>query len=176
MGAFITRRLLLTAGIVFLISLVAVGTAIAQTNRPQVFLAHLSGEQEAEPVDTRARGLAHFHLNHDGDELRYTLIVANIEDVFASHIHLEASNGPVVVWLYPPDGPPGDQIDGRFSGVLAKGTITADDLVGPLEKGSLDDLLDEMRSGNAFVNVHTEANPGGEIAGPVKFLNSRAAR
>jgi hypothetical protein len=53
-------------------------------------------------------------------------------------------------------------------GLLAEGTITAADLVGPLAGMSIDDLLAEMRAGNAYVNVHSEANPGGEIRGQIQ--------
>jgi hypothetical protein len=85
-----------------------------------------------------------------------------------AHIHLgsPADVGPVVAWLYP-DGPPPQLIPGRFSGVLAEGTITSDDLVGPLAGHSLEHLLDQMRAGNTYVNVHTLTFPPGEIAGSI---------
>ena len=51
--------------------------------------------------------------------------------------------------------------------MLATGVITADDLVGPLDGADLSDLIEEMRSGNTYVNVHTEAFGGGEIRGQI---------
>lgn len=132
------------------------------------FRAHLAGENEVPPVDTLARGQSIFQLHRDGMALDYKLIVANIEDVLMAHIHVGGPdvNGPVAVWLYP-DGPPPELIEGRFDGVLAEGTITTDDLVGPLDDGQLSDLLAMMRAGNTYVNVHTEANPAGEIRGQI---------
>lgn len=142
------------------------GTAVLAAP-PRNFTAPLSGDQEAVPVDTNARGVAHFQLAADGSQISYRVNVANIHDVVAAHIHLGASNGPVVAWLYPNDGPPGALIEGRVSGRLATGTLTADNLVGPLADAELDALVDEIVAGNAFVNVHTVAHPGGEIAGAV---------
>lgn len=135
----------------------------------QSFRAHLSGDEEVPAVDTRATGQTVFRLSKDGAELSYRLIVANIEDVMMAHIHLAPAgeNGAVAVWLYP-DGPPPQLIEGRVSGVLATGTITEADLVGPLAGGTMEDLVAELREGGAYVNVHTVANPGGEVRGQIE--------
>jgi hypothetical protein len=132
------------------------------------FRAHLSGDQEVPPVETRATGQAIFQLSKDGTELSYRLIVANIENVTQAHIHLgpAGTNGPVVAWLYP-SGPPPQLIPGRSSGVLATGVITADNLVGPLANASLSDLIDAMAAGNTYVNVHTSQFPPGEVRGQI---------
>ncbi|AHM59648.1 CHRD domain-containing protein [Flammeovirgaceae bacterium 311] len=100
--------------------------------------AHLGGDQEVPVAETKATGQAIFQLSKDGTELSYKLIVANIENLRMAHIHVApvGSNGVVVVWLYP-DGPPPMPIPGRFSGILAQGTITADDLIGSLAGASL---------------------------------------
>lgn len=156
---------------------VALALAIATTvalAAPLNFRTHLSGQFEIPARDTRAQGQAIFQLNKAGDALEYKLIVANIENVVAAHIHLGGPevNGPVVAFLYgsvPPGG-------GRFDGVLAEGTITADNLVGELAGLPLSALIDEIQAGNAYVNVHTNDGidppntgpgdfPGGEIRG-----------
>jgi hypothetical protein len=141
---------------------------------PRNFVAPLEGAQEVPPVDTRARGMAHFQLSRDGSEVSYRLIVANIEDVLMAHIHLAPAgvNGPVVVWLYP-DTPPPQLIEGRFSGVLATGTFDASDLVGPLAGADLEDLLDAMAAEGTYVNVHTADNPPGEIRGQIAVSGPR---
>ena len=69
-----------------------------------------------------------------------------------------------------PGAPPPQLIEGRFDGVLGKGTIRATDLVGPLEGMTLEDLLEAMDSGETYVNVHTDLNPGGEIRGQIETL------
>ena len=136
------------------------------------FRAHLSGDQEVPAVETRATGQTIFKLSKDGTELSYKLIVANLEDIRMAHIHLApvGDNGGVVVWLYP-SSPPPQLIEGTTSGILAEGVITSADLVGSLEGGDLQDLLDNMVAGNAYVNVHTVENPGGEIRGQIQANN-----
>lgn len=131
------------------------------------FVAPLSGDQEVPANDSKASGNAIFKLR--GEEIHYKLIVANIQNVAAAHIHIApvGENGPVVVWLYP-SAPPAQLIPGRSSGILATGIITADDLVGPLAGASLEDLINYLRDGGAYVNVHTAQFPGGEIRGQIK--------
>jgi len=52
--------------------------------------------------------------------------------------------------------------------MLAKGTITAEDLVGPLAGMSLNDLRMAMMQGLTYVNVHTSQYPPGEIRGQIR--------
>lgn len=135
----------------------------AHIKNVQSFKAHLSGEQEVPSVDTDATGQANFKLSKDGSSLSYKLIVANIENVAAAHIHVgqPGSNGPVAVTLY------SGLIEGRTSGVLAEGVITSDMVTGY----TLAQLVDIMISGGTYVNVHTPQNPGGEIRGQISANN-----
>lgn len=137
--------------------------------KPMNFRTHLSGENEVPAVDTDAQGQAIFQVSRDGSTIGYKLIVANIENVLMAHIHNAPAgqNGGVVVWLYP-SSPPPELIEGRFQGVLAEGTITEDDLVGVLDGQSLESLIDEIKAGNTYVNVHTTQNPGGEVRGQIR--------
>ncbi|HEX6307457.1 MAG TPA: CHRD domain-containing protein [Longimicrobiales bacterium] len=134
--------------------------------RTEHFMTHATGSEEVPPNDSQAQGEAQFRMSADGSTLHYRLIVANVENVTQSHIHLApaGSNGGIVVWLYP-SAPPAQLIPGRFQGLLAEGDITADDLVNALAGAELEDLLDEIRAGNAYVNVHTSQFPPGEIRG-----------
>jgi hypothetical protein len=133
------------------------------------FTAHLSGDQEVPANNSRATGQAIFKLNKAGDVLSYKLIVARLENVLQAHIHLAPAgeNGPVVVFLYP-SAPPAVLIPGFTSGILQTGEITSADLRGVLAGQDLSALLDFMKSGGAYVNVHTSQFPGGEIRGQIK--------
>jgi hypothetical protein len=145
----------------------------------------LSSSEEPTPpnvVESNARGNAIFHLNAAGTELSYQLIVANIENVFQAHIHQGPAgvNGPIVVWLYPSTTPGAGPLgQGRIDGVIAEGTITSADLINALAGQPLSALVDILKNGNAYVNVHTNDGvaptntgpgdfPGGEIRGQVE--------
>jgi hypothetical protein len=161
------RRTIATS--VFLVILTVLFTAVAIA-ASQNFRTHLTGDNERPiPVVTNAQGQAILKLSKDGESLHFKLNVANIENVTMAHLHLGPAEGigAVVVWLYP-GGPPPQLLPGRSQGTLAEGTITADDLVGPLEGQSLDDLVDAIEEGNIYVNVHTSAYPGGEIRGQLE--------
>ena len=120
------------------------------------FRTHLSGENEVPSVETMATGQAIFQLNKEGTELSYKLIVSNIENVRASHIHtaVEGQNGPVVAFLYS-----GGLVPGKSNGVLAEGTITESDLIGPMAGKTMQDLIDAFYEGMTYVNVHTSQFP-----------------
>lgn len=138
-------------------------------NGPEHFGTHLSGTEETPAKDTRAQGQALFRLSADGSELSYEIIVADIENATQSHIHLGAfgQSGPPVLWLYP-SAPPARLIPGRSQGVLGAGVATASDLVGPLAGQPLSALVDALRAGNGYANVHTSQFPAGEIRGQVE--------
>ena len=138
--------------------------------------AHLTGADEVPARDTRAQGQAIFQLSKDGNSVDFRLIATNIDNVVQAHIHLAPAgvNGQIVVFLYGLVAGGG----GRQTGVLSTGTFTAADLIGPLAGQPLSDLIDAMRSGGAYVNVHTNDGdstpntgagdfPGGEIRGQI---------
>jgi hypothetical protein len=157
--------LMLVAGLLFM----TMPAGWAGVGSDRNFVAHLSGGEEVPPVDTKATGQAMFQLSRDGTELSFRLNVANIENVTQAHIHLAPAgeNGGVVAWLYP-DAPPQQLIPGRTQGTLAKGTITAGDLVGSFAGQGLDALVEAMEAGDTYVNVHTSQFPGGEIRGQIR--------
>lgn len=169
----------------FVLGLVGVSVAAAGLNRN--WSVHANGSQEVPARDTQGQAQAIFHLSKDESSIDYKLIASNIENVFMAHIHMVTTaptapgvNGPIVVWLYPStavmQGPLGA---GRIDGVIAEGTITADNLVGPLAMHPLADLIDALNNGQAYVNLHTNDGvgdtntgagdfPGGEIRADVR--------
>src|SRR5215204_6463113 len=133
---------------------------------------HLKGRYEVPLRDTKAQGHAMFRVSEDGTSADYKLIASNIDNAFMAHIHMGPSIdiGPIVVWLYPSTAPvPGPLGSGRHDGVLAEGTFTAANLVGPLAGHPLSDLIAAIETGNAYVNVHTNDGQNGINTGPGDF-------
>jgi hypothetical protein len=148
----------------------AVAVALAAANGN--FSTHLKGQFEVPMRDTNAQGQALFKLSDDGQSMAYKVIASNIENAFMSHIHLgpPTQNGPIVVWLYPSTAPvPGPFGSGRHDGVLAEGTFTSADFVGPLAGHSMSELVQALETGAAYVNVHTNDGVDGVNTGPGDF-------
>jgi hypothetical protein len=129
------------------------------------FKAKLSGKDEVPSVKTKAKGEIEFKLSKEGRELSYKLKVKNIENPTAAHIHLgiKGKSGPPVANLFS-----GPKKEGKFSGDLSEGIIMADNLSGDLMGKSIADLVQLIKSGEAYVNVHTDSKPDGEIRGQIK--------
>ncbi len=130
-----------------------------------VFKAKLTGKQEVPATVTKGTGEAIFKLSKDGKEITYILKVKGIENIRAAHIHAGkmGEEGAVLVGLFG-----GPKKEGMFSGVLAKGTIKDMNLVGPLAGKTIGDLVELLKSGGTYVNVHTDKYPGGELRGQVE--------
>ena len=157
----------LTVRTAFAFAIAALFAMPAAATDRGAFVAHLSGAEEVPPADTRARGQATFMPNADGSGLAFRLIVANIEAVTQSHIHLApaGSNGGVVAFLF------GFASEGvTVNGTLAQGILTDSDLIGALAGMTIDDLLDEIEAGNAYVNVHTQFHPPRRDSRPNKIV------
>lgn len=168
--------------------------------------AHLSGDQEVftpatpgapTPADSTAQGQGIIQISRDGDSFDYKLIASNIDNVVQAHIHCAPAgvNGPIVVWLYPTKTSTGPLTGptGRHDGILMQDTIApanvrtftanaANNAACPVATPgapTFAEILEKIRSGNAYLNVHTNdgvapANtgpgdfPGGEVRGQFK--------
>lgn len=161
-------RQLVILSVAVAVMLLSVGSSLAGSLNLRT---HLKGGEEVPAVITNGQGQALFKLAPDGNSIDFKLIAANIENVTQSHIHcgLPGTNGPVVVFLYgfgPIVSP---------NGVLSQGTITAANVIPrpasaacPGGVATLADVIAKLQSGGAYVNIHTTANPGGEIRGQVE--------
>lgn len=124
------------------------------------YSAELSGAQEVPATMSTATGSFTATLDEGAETLTWSLEVPTITDATMAHIHAGATgvNGGVVVTLFMPAAPAGS--------VSVSGTAGPDELSGPLE-GDWDGFVEALKSGGLYINVHTTANPGGEIRGQV---------
>jgi hypothetical protein len=132
----------------------------------------LSGIEEVPAVSTTGSGEFRAKVEKDGT-VSYELSYAALEgNVLQSHIHFGqfGVNGGVMVFLCTnldngPAGTPGcPEPDGKVTG-----TFGPDQVVGPsgqgITSGEFEEVLRAIRQGVAYVNVHTDLRPGGEIRG-----------
>ncbi|MGG3623798.1 CHRD domain-containing protein [Bacillus gobiensis] len=139
-------------------------------HKSDFFIARLRGSEEVPPVRTNAIGFAQFKISSDEKSIRYQLEVNNLRNFTQAHIHIgeRGENGPVVVFLFGPVDPGISVTQG-----VIEGTITKNDLVGPLSGKPLSALIKLIRDGRTYVNAHTVQNPDGEIRGQIKPYQSK---
>ena len=108
----------------------------------------------------------------DPATLHYKLTFSGLEggNTLFAHVHVGQTdvNGGVSFFLCGGGGkPPCPNGAGT-----AEGDVTAADVLGiatqQMAAGDLDEIVQVMRDGQSYANVHTAASPGGEIRGQVK--------
>jgi len=135
------------------------------------FVARLTGFEEVPPILTGAAGRFAARLVEDGSALEYELSYTNLSSpATAAHLHFgqPGVNGEIFVFLCGQQG--GPACSGQSATIT--GMITARDILAipdqGLEAGDLEGALEIMRRGLAYVNVHSEEFPRGEIRGQVR--------
>ena len=158
------RTVRIAAGVAAAAAITAFATSCGDSNAPKLptYTATLVGTSEVPPTTSTATGTATFVDNTSS--IDYVLTISTMTAVTASHIHVGAATCacPVIINLFIPN-----RASGTVSGVIATGTITAANN----SQVSLDSLRVLFNNGNAYVNVHTSANAGGEIRGTVVRSN-----
>src|SRR5437870_12585968 len=92
------------------------------------FHIRLTGDQQVPAVNTTAFGFAEVQLSEDNNTLSFEVVVCDIANVIASHIHVGAAgtNGPVVLPFF---GSPSPLNSTRGCDILAEGTRPSDNIV-----------------------------------------------
>ena len=124
--------------------------------------ATLSGGEETPILLTGAVGTATVSVDAVNEELAVTLSVFNLATgTTAGHIHVGPKGiaGPVVINFPIPAGRTGD-LPLQFR--LGAAAFVARPEIGI---NTMADAIQAIVGGNAYVNVHTSANPAGEIRG-----------
>lgn len=178
-----SRRATRVMTLVTATGLLCSGAALAQEDDDDgfEFEGRLSGAQEPVPpdepatpspgIETAASGNIVVVFAPDLSSFNFQLTVRNATGVTASHLHCAPPgvNGPIVVFLSEPSEEGQD-----VNGVLAEGTRTnanieegaaeCEELIGrPIR--NIASLAAAAAAGLVYANVHTTANPAGEIRG-----------
>jgi len=133
--------------------------------------ASLRSLEEVPAISSPARGSFRGEISDNGDSIDFKLSYSALQaDVLFAHIHFgqRSVNGGVAAFLCGGGGKPACPTP---SGTVT-GTVTAADVIGPagqgIASGELDELLDAIDRGVAYVNVHSVLFPGGEIRGQIR--------
>jgi hypothetical protein len=169
-----TRTKIMTALAVFVLVGASATSAQAGSDDDEGSRTKLIGYEEVPAISTEGGGT--FRAEMMGDHaFTFTLSYGDLSShVQQSHIHFGQKSviGGVAVFLCSNlgNGPVGTAACPESGEVT--GTITAAQVVGPsgqgITAGEFDEVLDAVRAGVAYVNVHTDTFPGGEIRGQLR--------
>jgi CHRD domain len=127
------------------------------------FFVSMSGAGEVPPNEEQGFGEALVIISDDFTTITVSSYFDDLTGpATASHIHIGPPDGtgPVVL---PFAGFPADT-DGHY-----EADLTPDD-ISPTSGFSYRDLVRALFQGNAYMNIHTAAHPGGEIRGQVSYI------
>jgi CHRD domain len=153
-----------------LAALAVVSYAIAGSGSRK-FDERLDGSQEPPYVSTDGQGTFEAELSKDGTSISYRLSYSGLEgNVLQSHIHLGQTlvNGGISVFLCTNlgNGPAGTQLCPASPATIT-GTIVPANVLGPtgqgIPAGGFAELVEAMKAGVTYANVHSSMAPGGEI-------------
>ena len=141
--------------------------------------ARLTGLQEVPAIITDSFGRARFEIF--ADRIEYTMNIIRLDaPIRFAHIHIgqRGVNGGVSAFLCNntnPSVPPGTPACPQTG--IVRGTIYADGVIGPAAQGigaqDIDGLIEALLSGIAYVNVHSDAFPAGELRGQINVRSRK---
>jgi hypothetical protein len=147
MNFVLTRRALLLAA-----CLAGFGWSALAQDKPLSFKVSLSGAQEVPPVQTPAAGTADITYDPATRVVTWVISCNGLSGpATMAHFHegppTQGGKTPVMVWLSKQGSPVEIPIKGEA-------TLTPEQ-------------VQQFTAGDWYINIHTQANPGGEIRGQV---------
>jgi trimeric autotransporter adhesin len=144
----------------------------------ELFGATLSAGQEVPaptvPADYAGTGTASVTINDDATAAEFNVSFEGLTGdgtALMAHIHYAPPGeaGPVMLWLTEHG-----VTDGTYASPLT-GTLMEEHF-SPVEDGpqTFAEALDAIRNGSAYVNIHTTANPSGELRGDLAVVPDTA--
>jgi CHRD domain len=166
-----THRRIQLAAAVAVVAIASVVATAAIAGGGREVREKLTGFEEVPVVLTGAEGKFKAKISRDriDYELRYEDLAG---DVLQAHIHIgqRLANGGISAFLCTnlSNGPTGVETPAcPPDPATVKGTITAEDVVGPagqgIAPGDFEGLVDAIKDGWTYANVHSSVAMGGEI-------------
>lgn len=146
------------------IGILALGISACDSDPQEKYVAELRASNEVPPNSSTAVGQVVLLVSRDASYAEYSVEASGLTGgIRGGHFHRGAAGvaGPIVLsFFFNSDGtenraPTPGTTDLEINKAIAR-TIT---------KAQLDLILPDLRAGNLYANVHTPANPGGEIRG-----------
>ena len=155
-------------------------TVTAETASPVTVVAWLTGFKEVPVISTRAFGNFRAVIDPRAGTITYKLRYSDLTgSVQQAHIHVgqHSVNGAVSVFLCqteasadPTGLAPRCPRSGEVTGILQAANMVEGGIVAQgIEPGEFNELVRAIRSGVAYVNVHTTTFPAGEVRGQLHF-------
>ena len=179
------RNITLVVGSMLLLLFASVSQAgNEKLNARGTAVANLKAIEEVPALSSPGTGQFVATINNAGTEINYALRYSNLSGTATqAHIHIgqKSVNGNIMVFLCTnlgnnPTGTPTPQACPP-SGTIT-GTIHAEDIIGPssqgIRLGEIAKVVQAIRAGVAYANVHTDTFPGGEIRGQLNFSRGGA--
>jgi CHRD domain len=164
-------RVKLAVGVAALAAVTAAGT-VAVAGDGDSIREELTGyEEDPLVLSTTGNGSFRARIDERQQEISYRLRYADLEgNILQAHIHLggAAQSGGISVFLCTNlgNGPAGTPLCPPAPGSVS-GTLTPASVVGPVAQGiaagEFQELVDAIRAGVTYANVHSSKYPGGEI-------------
>lgn len=136
------------------------------------FRAVLVGTEETPAIFTAGTGRLKARIVDNDTRIEFTLTYANLTaPPLVAHVHFGQRNvaGGVSFFFCGGGGKP--SCPSSNSGTIT-GTVVAADVVGPvaqgIEAGDLAAIIQMIRAGFSYANIHTPLHPAGEIRGQLK--------
>src|SRR5216110_54860 len=138
--------------------------------------ATLMGFQEVPAVSTQATATFEAVISPNDDAIDYEITYSGMQGtVTQSHMHVgqRRVNGGIVLWICGTTGTPGPagtptctSPNGHFAGTWRPENVqtVATQQLG----GDIGEVITAIRAGNAYMNVHSNLSPGGEIRGQIR--------
>ncbi len=148
---------------------------VARADEGARFRAELVGTEETPSIFTAGTGTFEARVvvdNNNNQMIEFTLTYENLTaPPLVAHVHFGQRGvaGGVSFFFCGGGGKPA--CPATASGTIT-GTVVAADVVGPvaqgIQPGDLGAILQMIRAGFGYANMHTPLHPGGEIRGQIK--------